>query len=79
MYKRDFVIGTIENVRRFVNVATSCIEDIDLVRGRYVIDAKSIMGIFSLDLSKPIEVHVHTEDAVRAEEIFEKIKIALRG
>ena len=36
--------------------------DIDLVSGRYAIDAKSIMGIFSLDLSKPIKLQAHTED-----------------
>ena len=35
--------------------------DFDLVSGRYVIDAKSIMGIFSLDLSKPINLNVHAE------------------
>ena len=38
--------------------------DFDLVSGRYVIDAKSIMGIFSLDLSKPIELNIHAEDDV---------------
>ena len=37
--------------------------DIDLVSGRYAVDAKSIMGIFSLDLSKPIELNIHTDDA----------------
>ena len=37
--------------------------DIDLVSGRYAVDAKSIMGIFSLDLSKPIELDAHTDDA----------------
>ena len=37
--------------------------DIDLVSGRYAVDAKSIMGIFSLDLSKPIELDIHTDDA----------------
>ena len=37
--------------------------DIDLVSGRYAVDAKSIMGIFSLDLSKPIELNAHTDDA----------------
>ena len=36
--------------------------DFDLVSGRYVIDAKSIMGIFSLDLSKPIDLNIHAED-----------------
>ena len=40
--------------------------DFDLVSGRYVIDAKSIMGIFSLDLSKPIDLNIHSEDDVNA-------------
>jgi phosphotransferase system HPr-like phosphotransfer protein len=44
--------------------------DIDLKSGRYAVDAKSIMGIFSLDLSKPIELIAHTEDA---EKLFEAI------
>ena len=38
--------------------------DFDLVSGRYVIDAKSIMGIFSLDLSKPIDLNIHAENGV---------------
>ena len=38
--------------------------DFDLVSGRYVIDAKSIMGIFSLDLSKPIDLNIHAEDNI---------------
>lgn len=79
MFSREYVIKTIDNVKKFVNVTTGCIEDVDLVRGRYIIDAKSVMGIFSLDFSQPVEVRVHTEDAARAEEIFEKIKEALRG
>ena len=79
MFKRSYVIGTVENVKNFVNATSNYIEDIDLVKGRYVVDAKSIMGIFSLDLSKPIEMRIYTEDAVRAEEIFEKIDNVLRG
>ena len=46
--------------------------EFDLVSGRYVIDAKSIMGIFSLDLSKPIDLNIHTEDG--AEEVLEVLK-----
>ena len=38
--------------------------DFDLVSGRYVIDAKSIMGIFSLDLSKPIDLNIHAEEDI---------------
>ena len=46
--------------------------DFDLISGRYVIDAKSIMGIFSLDLSKPIELAIHTETGL--DEIMEVLK-----
>ena len=46
--------------------------DFDLVSGRYVIDAKSIMGIFSLDLSKPIDLSIHAEDDL--DEILETLK-----
>ena len=46
--------------------------DFDLISGRYVIDAKSIMGIFSLDLSKPIDLAIHTEDNLN--EILEALK-----
>lgn len=79
MFKKEFVINTIDNVKKFVNVTTSCIEDMDLVRGRYVIDAKSILGIFSLDFSQPAELRVHTEDEARANQIFRMIEEALRG
>lgn len=47
--------------------------DFDLVSGRYVIDAKSIMGIFSLDLSKPIELNVHAENE-NLDAVMEKLK-----
>lgn len=55
-------LDSIEKVKSFVNTLTRFDSDFDLVSGRYVIDAKSIMGIFSLDLSKDIELHVHGED-----------------
>lgn len=78
MYSREYVIG-LQNVKEFVNVTGGFIEEIDLVRGRYVIDAKSIMGIFSLDLSKPVDIVMHTDDAARAEEFFKKVEDVLRG
>ncbi len=55
-------IDTIENVKQFVNIVAKCSYDVDIVSGRYAIDAKSIMGIFSLDLSKPLEMRVHSDD-----------------
>ncbi|MCH5266947.1 MAG: HPr family phosphocarrier protein [Lachnospiraceae bacterium] len=55
-------LNSIDKVKAFVNDITKFNTDFDLVSGRYVIDAKSIMGIFSLDLSKPIELNIHDDD-----------------
>ena len=54
-------LNFIDKVKAFVNEITKYDNDFDLVSGRYVIDAKSIMGIFSLDLSKPIDLNIHAE------------------
>ena len=56
-------LNSIDKVKSFVNDITKFDYDFDLVSGRYAVDAKSIMGIFSLDLSKPIELDAHTDDA----------------
>lgn len=55
-------LNCINDVKEFVNIVTKYDFEIDLTSGRYVVDAKSIMGIFSLDLSKPIKVEVHSDD-----------------
>ena len=55
-------LNSIDKVKSFVNDITKFNNDFDLVSRRYVIDAKSIMGIFSLDLSKPINLNIHAED-----------------
>lgn len=57
-------LNSIDKVKAFVNDVMKFDVDFDLVSGRYVIDAKSIMGIFSLDLSKPIELNIHAENDV---------------
>ena len=62
-------LNSIDKVKAFVNDITKFDNDFDLVSGRYVIDAKSIMGIFSLDLSRPIELNIHSEN--NADEILE--------
>ena len=54
-------INTIDDVKNFVSIVTRCDYDVDIISGRYAIDAKSIMGIFSLDLSKPIDLNIHAE------------------
>ena len=70
-------LNSIDKVKSFVNDLTKFDSDFDLVSGRYVIDAKSIMGIFSLDLSKPIDLNIHeekidamVEEAVNSAEII---------
>ena len=55
-------LNSIDKVKSFVNEITKYDNDFDLVSGRYVIDAKSIMGIFSLDLSKPIDLNIHADE-----------------
>ena len=57
----QIMLNSIDKVKNFVNDITRFDSDFDLVSGRYVIDAKSIMGIFSLDLSKPINLSIHSE------------------
>ncbi len=55
-------LNSIEKVKQFVNLINTYDSDFDLSSGRYIIDAKSIMGIFSLDLSKAIRLDIHNED-----------------
>jgi phosphotransferase system HPr-like phosphotransfer protein len=57
------LLGTINDVKEFVNIMARFDFDVDLISGRYAVDAKSIMGIFSLDLSKPITVQIHSDDS----------------
>ena len=65
-------LGTIERVKNFVNEVSHLECDVDIVSGRYVIDAKSIMGIFSVDLSKAVDLRIHAEGA-EAEKAMEVI------
>ena len=57
-------LNSIDKVKAFVNDVTNFNTDFDLVSGRYVIDAKSIMGIFSLDLSKAIDRNIPDDDNI---------------
>ena len=57
-------LNSIDKVKSFVNDLAKFDVDFDLVSGRYIIDAKSIMGIFSLDLSKPIDLNIHAESNI---------------
>ena len=71
MKETKIKLSNVQDIREFVNVVILADYDVDLVQGRYVIDAKSIMGIFSLDLLSPIDLIAHS-DAPDA--LFEAIK-----
>ncbi len=68
----NIMLNSIDKVKAFVNTLSKFDSDFDLISGRYVIDAKSIMGIFSLDLSKSIELNIHATD--KLDEILEALK-----
>ena len=72
MIEAKISLNSIDKVKSFVNDISGFNAEFDLVSGRYVIDAKSIMGIFSLDISKPIDLNIHTE--TDTEDIMAAIK-----
>ncbi len=72
MTKVKININSIDKVKSFVNTITKFDNDFDLVAGRYVIDAKSIMGIFSLDLSQDLELTIQNDKDTQA--ILDAIK-----
>ena len=66
----NIMLNSIDKVKAFVNTLSKFDSDFDLISGRYVIDAKSIMGIFSLDLSKDLDCEIEaSEEQVK---IFEE-------
>ena len=71
MKKITIALNTINDVKFFVNTVSRYDFDVDLISGRYAVDAKSIMGIFSLDLSKPISVEIHDDNC---QEFLDQIK-----
>ena len=66
-------LNSIDKVKNFVNDLTKFNTDFDLVSGRYVVDAKSIMGIFSLDLSKPIDLNIHADEGEELDNILKTL------
>ena len=71
----NIMLNSINDVKNFVNIVNKYDFDVDLTSGRYVVDAKSIMGIFSLDLSKPIKVDIHSEGAQALVDEMNQFKI----
>ncbi len=67
----NVTLNMAENVKKFVNIVNRYSFDIDLRSGRFVVDAKSILGIFSLDLGKPLIMEIYADDC---DELLEEIK-----
>lgn len=65
-------LNSIKDVKEFVNVSFQAVHDVDLVCGKYHIDGKSIMGIFSLELDKPIDLEMDERDAKILEKQLEQ-------
>ncbi|MBO5020367.1 MAG: HPr family phosphocarrier protein [Clostridia bacterium] len=61
MFEKTILLESFEAVKKFVDIAASKDYDIELMSGKYIVNAKSIMGVFSLDLTKPLIVVAHTE------------------
>ena len=72
MREIEISLDSIDDVKNFVSITTKFDAEIDLISGRYIIDSKSIMGIFSIDLSKPIGLRIH-EGKESADDIIDAL------
>ena len=61
MLEKTIILKDFEAVKKFVDIANEKPYDIELLSGKYVVNAKSIMGVFSLDLTKPLVMVAHTD------------------
>ena len=62
-------------IKKFCNIAQGFMHDVDIVSGRYKVDGKSIMGLFSINLSNPVNVKVHEDDVEMAECLFREFEV----
>lgn len=67
MIKREIVLTEVGKIQAFNTIASHCPYDVDLQQGKYLVDAKSIMGIFSLNLEQTVMLILHTEDQTEEE------------
>lgn len=67
-------IETVEKIKKFIEIVNTFHSDIDVKKDHYILDAKSIMGIYSLDLSKPIYVFINTDNINEEQDFKEKMK-----
>lgn len=67
-------VDSIEKVKEFVKITSKIVPDMDLIVGRYIIDAKSIMGILSVDLTRNLLLKIHSDDEKECTEIKEMLE-----
>ena len=71
-------LDTIDKVKKFTSIVDTFENEIDLISNRYIVDAKSVMGIFSLDLANPLKVIIHDaslKDITRLQEVMEEFRV----
>ena len=74
MYDHASAFATFEKVNQFIRVITNFESDVDLVSGRYVINAKSAMGVYSLDLTKELELNVYEKVEGETEKLVQELR-----
>lgn len=74
MHQKVINLNTIDKVRKLRDIAREYDMDIDVKHKLTVVDAKSFMGLVSLDLAKPVILILHTDDTVLANSIFERLR-----
>lgn len=72
---RKVLLDTVDKVKIFVRCTNKFLRDVQVVSGRYVVDAKSILGIMSLDLSKPVIANIHEDDIELADMLIKKFYV----
>lgn len=60
--KRIIILNNFDKIKEFTNSVSKFESDVDLMKGRYIVDAKSTIGIMTLNLSEPVEIQIHSED-----------------
>lgn len=66
-------LGNTEDIKKFTETVAICNYDVDVSRDKYMIDGKSVLGLLSIDLSKPVDVLIHTEDKAEINRIKESL------
>lgn len=74
MNEFEIKLNTLQKVRNFSEKVATMEEDIDIIVGRYVVDAKSVLGILSIDLNRVLRLRIHTTDIERCKEFQNEMK-----